>query len=719
MKCRNKLPSTTLNNNSINDNSIGDNNNIGSRMHLFNRLNIIIILFLIVLFLVYSLFNNIYYIGDNNSSYQSKHKHIRGFGEINLDQIRNTKVVTESRLYDYCNRFIPDNYVNTSIHDSEWKLVYFAATIRHGDRSAIHQFPGSLGATATKEQDLKRPSLLDTRVTEYLKYLPAFTITKLHKKEELDDSRSEQSLTRAKLKGEALTDVLNPNKLFGTPDLTLTPGQLTSVGFMQHIALGELLHSYYTSLLNRIHSSDQIYVRSTNYARTIQSVAALIITMLPQLVEQSLRVPNLQIPILSYEFEEDEIMHGIGTRFSSHNIDKKQTSRYLLEYRALINNTSRVLSDVTEVGLEKEAVLEGSCRGANILAKVQRESFQGNHHIMDNLLQRFGVGVLSKTAPELMDAVLPRLCHDQQLPCPAAAHDPQSKITRLRSRTDSRYRSLKRNSTGQCLAITDLQRLMNDADRFYCGRFGGDKGGLKSTELSLLPFMQELVSHLVRASLSSDRNQERVALFSGHDTVIAPVLASLGVYRGDLCRWPPYASRIIFELWQPVANLNNNKSDDPTLTNMISEERKNDISLESLAALSERIVGLYLLHAVNTSALSTPNRNELVSYSNSFVRVIFNGRDITQLIPQCADERSKVSEINFSDESISSSDNEHTNDTAEMLSHLEQTRSNLIARLMKSGSSLCSVEALAKQVKGMLGEYDNLESACEQTTILL
>lgn len=184
----------------------------------------------------------------------------------------------------------------------------------------IHQFPGSLGAAATKEQDLKRPLLLEARAVEYLKYLTAFTITKLHKEEELavtDSSRSEQSLTRAKLKviipivlfvissvysiaysmfkGEALTDVLNPNKLFGTPDLSLPPGQLTSIGFMQHIELGELLRSYYTSLLKKIHSSDQIYVRSTNYARTIQSVTALIITMLPQLVEQSLRESHSQV----------------------------------------------------------------------------------------------------------------------------------------------------------------------------------------------------------------------------------------------------------------------------------------------------------------------------------------------------------------------------------------------------------------------------------------
>lgn len=50
-----------------------------------------------------------------------------------------------------------------------------------------------------------------------------------------------------------------------------------------------------------------------------------------------------------------------------------------------------------------------------------------------------------------------------------------------------------------------------------------------------------------------DRSKSQVkkfALFSGHDTVIAPLLAALGAYD---CKWPPYASHVAFELWsKPV-----------------------------------------------------------------------------------------------------------------------------------------------------------------------
>lgn len=33
-----------------------------------------------------------------------------------------------------------------------------------------------------------------------------------------------------------------------------------------------------------------------------------------------------------------------------------------------------------------------------------------------------------------------------------------------------------------------------DADRFYCGRFGGGNGGLAATKLALFPFLQEVLT---------------------------------------------------------------------------------------------------------------------------------------------------------------------------------------------------------------------------------
>lgn len=77
---------------------------------------------------------------------------------------------------------------------------------------------------------------------------------------------------------------------FHTPDLELHQGQLTSIGFMQHINLGYELRMAYNELVDKVKSKDQIYVRSTKYTRTIQSVTGLMISLLPPLLSTSEKV---------------------------------------------------------------------------------------------------------------------------------------------------------------------------------------------------------------------------------------------------------------------------------------------------------------------------------------------------------------------------------------------------------------------------------------------
>lgn len=88
--------------------------------------------------------------------------------------------------------------------------------------------------------------------------------------------------------------------------------------------------------------------------------------------------------------------------------------------------------------------------------------------------------------------------------------------------------------------------------------------------------MQEIKKYLLSSITASG---PKITIFSGHDTVIAPVLASLGVYK-HVCRWPRYASRVALEIWRKAAS-------DPALS---------------------------------------------ASYT---VRVMFNGDDLTSYVPSC------------------------------------------------------------------------------------
>ena len=58
---------------------------------------------------------------------------------------------------------------------------------------------------------------------------------------------------------------------------------------------------------------------------------------------------------------------------------------------------------------------------------------------------------------------------------------------------------------------------------------------------------------LAQNNTNGHNSDRKLTIFSGHDTVIAPVLAALGVYK-QYCIWPPYASRIVVELYQASEN---------------------------------------------------------------------------------------------------------------------------------------------------------------------
>jgi hypothetical protein len=230
------------------------------------------------------------------------------------------------RLQQYCSAKTPvasDGHFVDKSSDVKWNLRFVAINIRHGDRSAIHSMPGSI--VNTKEV---YSTYIEKEALGFRSKLSSFKILFLPDSAKRKASEIPES--------EPLTHVLDPSHVFVIKDLALAPGQLTTRGFMQHIRLGKALHNAYSDLLSSITSPEQIYVRSTNYVRTIQSVAGLLTTLLPQLVDSASK-SNAQIPISVYPNENDEVMHGVGLHYSSHSM--KGGSR----------------KD------EKEAVIEGFC----------------------------------------------------------------------------------------------------------------------------------------------------------------------------------------------------------------------------------------------------------------------------------------------------------------------------------------------------------------------
>ncbi len=88
---------------------------------------------------------------------------------INVNDI----YLSNNRIGQYCNKQKPAGSEGSTFADSKsWKLNYVAATIRHGDRSAIHTLPNSKKHTELQNNQ----HWLDSEAASYNTQLKSFKI---------------------------------------------------------------------------------------------------------------------------------------------------------------------------------------------------------------------------------------------------------------------------------------------------------------------------------------------------------------------------------------------------------------------------------------------------------------------------------------------------------------------------------------------------------------
>eukprot|EP01031_Cornospumella_fuschlensis_P036382 gene36382-44134_t len=505
------------------------------------------------------------------------------FGGTNEDEIADEKTDSSGpfslppRVQAYCHRSVPleNASLSNGVEAELLELQRLIITIRHGDRSSIHRLPNAVYADKRNAQQLFRPE-----VKSYLGYLDKIKLA------------AEPSKNPLAPKGENLAQVLDVSRLFSVPDDSLHAGQLTSQGFMQHIELGQTLRSKYLSFLSSITSPQQVYVRSTNYARTILSVSALLSSLV---FSSTGGVPSVRVDY--FEAEEDEVMHGVGLRSSSHLPPTPPGSSVLAggeRFELPMAHATSVHNSTT--GAEVEYA--GKCSKAAQLSRQQKAKFVSQVPYAQ-LAKVFGGAVKSMGATDLADSVLPHVCHHHLLPC-THPHTP--------------------NASGRgCLTSAHFHSIMASADRYYCDRFSGAQGGIHATSLSFRPFFSELLRSLTHPTY-------KLSVFSGHDTVIAPLLAILLGKEHVRCRWPGYASRIVMEVW----------------------------------------------------------KDKQAGEMTHYVRVVYNGEDITQLIGECRKSRGEL-----------------------------RGAGGVWQKLVLGGSTLCPLSALQNIEKDMLGGQNTFEEACK------
>ncbi|KAI9599247.1 histidine phosphatase superfamily [Syncephalis fuscata] len=149
---------------------------------------------------------------------------------------------------------------------------------------------------------------------------------------------------------------------------------------------------------------------------------------------------------------------------------------------------------------------------------------------LENILGTGGIAKYKDTWIKYMDPLRARACHNMELPC------------------------LK----GQCLSVRDAYELNQGVNEETAMLRGALPDAHEYNRLSLGYFMSELRDRLMDAvngfstmsggdTGSAAMLPPKFELFSGHDDT---VYGLIGLLLAKDLRWPPYASNLIFELWQ-------------------------------------------------------------------------------------------------------------------------------------------------------------------------
>ena len=398
----------------------------------------------------------------------------------------------------------------------ERKLHAVAIVIRHGDRSAIHSVPNETGSPvrwrcvpSSHEYAAKR---------EWPGLRSSFVVRRLR-----DGSILQRTLRPALLSSNG-----------APPGSSCAPGQLTPRGFEQHVRLGRHLSAAYAPLLDAISANRSshaaavggihklapppaLFVRSTDYARTLLSAAGLLLGLFHR--HPSLR-PSAARPVSLYteDAEAEDYMHGVGLASSS----KQQNGPSGGAAAEKQQQQQQQQPTAAQPLVAAESERSGKCADATKYAKRAMSAWKPTHPEAWRQIEALfgGPALVTMKTTGVADALFARTCHGLAPPCGSAG----------------------------CVDTAAMHSIWSDAHSFYCERFGGPNGGERSSRLAMLPLLRDIFGRLQAAS--QETSSERISVFSGHDTVVAPLLAALGGMRAPmLCRWPPYASHITFEVW--------------------------------------------------------------------------------------------------------------------------------------------------------------------------
>ena len=289
--------------------------------------------------------------------------------------------------------------------------------IRHGDRSPITSLTSPPPVFDCKLRD---PHM--RRVAEHV--AARFHVVGLQGKASL------AYLTKALL-GTGTADDETPQACF--------PGQLTERGLGQQLQNGRYLQERYGKALSIADVGRDVYFRSTNYPRTFQSGAALLLSFLHPHVPEN-------VTVYVQEDNNKEALFG----------------------RGLIGASRPKSVDPLESPHDER----GPCQVSFTLGATQEKAFLWDPILERDFVEQLQLGPSAEArdmgVADVTDPLMGMACHKHPLPI---------------------HRSL-------------VRRLKEETDRMFCERFAGAQGGREGTRLGMQPFLREVLGRFQEQTAS-------------------------------------------------------------------------------------------------------------------------------------------------------------------------------------------------------------------------
>ncbi|CAG05868.1 unnamed protein product, partial [Tetraodon nigroviridis] len=303
------------------------------------------------------------------------------------------------------------------------------------------------------------------------------------------------------------------------------PGQLTTLGMQQLYDLGRALRTRYMeekAFLSPAFSLAEVYVRSTNIVRTIESAKCLVAGLFQQEQEDVLTILT--------EAAESEVLypnyHGCKMLkiLCGHRWTESST---LPDIAADLQSIHRALGIAADQRVDF-VLIRDDMVARQVRAGSRRES-----------LCVGTPAALRMAAWEYIPAQV-ELIPAHGLPCPPALDTWKSTIEqRAVDMMSHLYQPNKRwgpNTNRSCSKFT--RRWVNMSPTSH----------REALQLSVGPLLHILLSNMEeKVQGSSSEPGRKLFLYSAHDTTLMPCLMALGIF--DM-RWPPYAADLTLELYQ-------------------------------------------------------------------------------------------------------------------------------------------------------------------------